>query len=530
MKRTVLALLVTAGVIHCGTDNVVVQPAPKPVADGGRGEGGIDLPPPPPPPENCDLKKLPTENPCVIHESAGVFVSATKGSDDGLGTREKPLKDISKAILGASTTGRRVYACAETYEAQLTLGEGIDVFGYFDCSAATWKVIDAQAKVAPKDGVAAMAKNIDKPTRIEALDIVAADGKAPGDSSIGLIAQDSGGLSFVNTRIAAGKGRDGTDGAVGVQLSAAAAVNGADGYAETANGLVEGNLMMTTKNRPGGDGTCTGAAGHNGGNGGEGSKSGASDCRGLYLAGTCSGVTKLGVLGECYSGTALAGLPTAATATTNRGATRTETALPGVAGAKGDDGANGVGSLSAEGFKPGNGTAGKDGAPGTGGGGGASIPRDGACIQLLQWFNPTGAGGGAGGCPGLAGAPGTGGGTSIAVLAVRSPFKVDAKSQIVASSGGNGGRAGARSTPTSGGSPGANAGASPYAAGAAGGSGGEGGLSGHGAAGHSFGIAYTGPKPAADVTPTVGAAGAAAMARETEPGGAPGLAEPLHEF
>ncbi|NOU34848.1 MAG: hypothetical protein HOO96_43710, partial [Polyangiaceae bacterium] len=231
MKRTALALLITAGVIHCGTDNVVVQPLANPVADGGKVEGGIDLPPPPAPPENCDLKKLPTENPCVIHESSGVFVSATKGSDDGLGTRERPLKDISKAILGASTTGRRVYVCAETYEAQLTLGEGIDVFGYFDCSAATWKVIDARAKVAPKDGVAAMAKNIGKPTRIEALDIVAADGKAAGDSSIGLVAQDSGGLSFVNTRIAAGKGRDGTDGAVGVQLSAAATVNGADGYA-----------------------------------------------------------------------------------------------------------------------------------------------------------------------------------------------------------------------------------------------------------------------------------------------------------
>lgn len=526
MKRSIFALLVTAGVLHCGSDKQPdAQPAPV------RKDGGVDLPPPPPIPEGCDIKLLPTENACVIHESAGVFVSASKGDVNGLGTRVSPLKDISKAIEGAARDGRRVYVCAETYEAQLTLGDGINVFGYFDCSAADWKVIDRRAKIAPKEGVAALAKGIAKPTRIEALDINAPDGKAPGDSSIGLIAQDSGGLSFLNTRIAAGKGRDGKNGTDAVQLTASASADGATSYFETSDKPTS-DARKQLENRPGGDGTCTGAAGHNGGNGGDGAKGALAACTGLTGAGgACTGSTMGGALGNCWSTNEYPGLPATATATTAKGGvSRVAPGQPGAAGGAGTNGSVGAPIITGEGFFPSAGTAATDGSPGQGGGGGAGFSRSGLCNDLTRWYEVPGAGGGAGGCPGLAGAPGGGGGASIAILAVKSPFKIDGKSTIVAVDGGAGGRAGARSAPTGGGAAGPNPAGATYAFAGAGGAGGEAGLSGHGSAGYSIGIAWNGTKPTTEVTPTVGAAGAQAEPRGSEAPGAAGLAKDVYEF
>ncbi len=524
MKRTVLALLVTAGVIHCGTDNVDVKPTQT-----RRPDGGVELPPAPPPLPGCDNKLLPTENACVIHESAGIFVRAS-APEGGDGTRLKPLKDLSAAIGAAVSDGRRVYVCAETYEAQLTFGDGVNVFGYFDCSTADWKVTDRRAKIAPKEGVAAIAKGIAKPTRIEALDIEAADGKAPGDSSIGLIAQDSSGLSFLNTRIAAGKGRDGKNGADAVQLAASASANGASSASLTSDTSASSNAVYSQP-RPGGSGACAGASGHDGGPGGAGAKSVVSACIGLTSGGGCNGRTIGGALGNCWVSPDNPGAPTTTTAATANGAVPyVAFAKAGEAGGAGADGTSAqAGTLTSDGFTPSDGTAATDGSPGQGGGGGASIGRVGACNETTRYYESPGAGGGAGGCPGLAGGAGTGGGASIAILATRSALKLDSRSAIVASGGGAGGRAGLRTTPTSGGVGGQIYG-DVYTAGGKGGAGGEAGLSGHGSAGYSIGIAWSGAKPATEVTPTVGAAGAQAMPRGNEAPGAAGLAKDVYEF
>ncbi len=526
MKRSVLALLVTAGVIHCGSDNVDVKPTQT-----RRPDGGVELPPAPPPLPGCDNTLMPTENACVIHESAGIFVSASKGGDDGLGTRDKPLKSVSVAVNAALRDGRRVYVCAETYDAQLTFGDGVNVFGYFDCSATDWKVTDRRAKIAPKEGVAAIAKGIAKPTRIEGLDIEAADGKAPGDSSIGLIAQDSNGLTFLNTRIAAGKGRDGKNGADAVQLTASATADGATSFFETSDKATS-DARKQLENRPGGDGTCSGAAGHNGGNGGDGAKGALAACTGLTgVGGACSGSTTGGALGNCWSTNEYPGLPATATAMTAKGGvSRVAPGQPGNAGNAGSDGRVGAPILSADGFFPSAGTSATDGTPGQGGGGGAGFSRSGLCNDPTRWYEVPGAGGGAGGCPGLAGAPGGGGGASIAILAIKSALKIDGRSTITASNAGAGGRAGARSTPTGGGAAGANPAGATYAFAGAGGAGGEAGLSGHGSAGYSIGIAWSGAKPNTEVTPTVGTAGAQAMPRGNEAPGAAGLAKDVYEF
>jgi hypothetical protein len=522
MKRSIFALLVTAGVLHCGTDNV----DPKPTQT-RRPDGGVELPPAPPPLPGCDNTLLPTENACVIHESAGIFVRAS-APEGGDGTRLKPLKDLSAAIGAAVTDGRRVYVCAETYEAQLTFGDGVNVFGYFDCSTADWKVTDRRAKIAPKEGVAAIAKGIAKPTRIEGLDIEAADGKAPGDSSIGLIAQDSGGLSFLNTRIAAGKGRDGKNGADAVQLTPSPNAKGADGYFETPTAAAGG--LNYTVTRPGGSGACGGAPGHNAGNGGEGAKTGLANCTGIRIGSQCKN-NLAGATPNCFEGLYFPGLPETPQATTAMGGTLTSEPLPGNPGNPGGNGANGQAALTMDGFKAGDGTQAMDGEPGQGGGGGASFPHNANCSPgAPSWYGNTGAGGGAGGCPGLAGGAGGGGGASIAIFAVRSPLKLDGRCSLVASNAGAGGRGGARSVPTTGGARGDGPSGNPNTYGAAGGAGGEAGLSGHGSAGYSIGIAWSGAKPNTEVTPTVGTAGAQAMPRGNEAPGAAGLAKDVYEF
>src|SRR5256885_2226161 len=79
-------------------------------------EGGA-----PPPPPGCTIEKLPKDDPCVLDESAGVFVSSSMGSSAGDGTRTHPFARIQVGIDFAKATKRRVYVCAEAYAESLTV-------------------------------------------------------------------------------------------------------------------------------------------------------------------------------------------------------------------------------------------------------------------------------------------------------------------------------------------------------------------------------------------------------------------------
>lgn len=534
--RTGFCLALSAVVLlHCGSDTAAPPAANKKVgADGGP---AVDLPPPPPEPENCDGTQLPSANPCTIHEAYGVFVSA-KGSDEGDGTRAHPLQHISTAIAGAAASGRRVYACAETYDEVLTLGDGISVFGYFDCQGE-WKVGGARAVVAPKTGdVAALAKGIAKPTRIEALEIRGRDATEPSQSSIGLKAEDAGGLSFVNARIAAGKGMKGKDGAAPIQLVQTGNIKGNSGTyaAACAN---SGDLFGCDAARQlptaGGTSKCSGAAGFDGGPGGAGGHSGKHLLRGRQAGESlfsCVGLN--GAAAICYflepGESVTDGGNQPGSTQTARGGTGVVMASAGAAGANGADGTNGVWSLSAEGFKAGDGASGTHGAPGQGGGGGGGerLHENNQGGTTYMWGG-TGAGGGAGGCPGLAGEAGAGGGASIAVLAFRSAMRFDAKSEIVAGAAGRGGAGHAPSVSTNGGEAGLVPNTNPATTrGAPGGRGGEGGVSGHGASGPSIGIAWKDAKPTFEKTPTVAEPAPGQPADGRLPASPAGVAVPVY--
>src|SRR5262245_30065901 len=59
----------------------------------------------------CDLAKRPSEDPCVVDDANGVFVSPA-GDDTGAGTKAAPLKTIGQALTRAKGAQNRLFVCA----------------------------------------------------------------------------------------------------------------------------------------------------------------------------------------------------------------------------------------------------------------------------------------------------------------------------------------------------------------------------------------------------------------------------------
>ncbi|HEX7666653.1 MAG TPA: hypothetical protein VF407_19130, partial [Polyangiaceae bacterium] len=483
---------------------------------------------PPPPadagvttvPPTCDSTKTPSQDPCVVIEALGVFV-APSASDAGAsvadGTRSRPFAKIQDAIAAAKDQKKRVYACAADYAEQVTLADGVSMFGDLDCS--TWAVVPGHANVKAPASPAITANAITTATRVEAFDFTAPDGTAAAPTSIGLVATSANALTFAQSTIKAGKGASGADGVAAVQL-ANGTVNGANAMGDHTPiaSLPLCSTMPATIN------TCVGAPGYQGGTGGAGGWGGhwvVNHERSIPTAYSPPSTTMCTVLRPCVCTNSSGGSQPASATTAQGGqyvigSATASVAVAGQAGADGHDGTTGVAMLSADSglrFVPGDATGGTDGQPGQGGGGGAGIPTNPADLaDGAEIIGATGAGGGAGGCPGLAGSAGKGGGASIAVL-TDSALTLDT-CIVQSSDGGNGGSGSFPSNPTAGGSPGTAALNVPYENGAAGGAGGHAGVGGNGAGGPSIGIAAHGASPKlVSTTPAVGAQGHGVAAR-----------------
>ena len=537
MRTCVSILLVLTAACNADTFHPGDEPdsgTPDNLVGGGDGGVAQDVSAPP----GCDTTKLPTDDQCVVNDAQGIFVSASMGSQSGDGTRAHPKVSLADAIEAAKTVGRRVYACAETYNEAITLEDGVSVFGYFEC-ASGWTVSStAHAKVASPTSPAAKATNIAKATRVEALDIVAPDFTTGSQSSIALFATSSSGLTIKNARVHAGTGGRGADGTSGIQL--VDSTNTKNGQGGDKDGVCTGGnctliVAINTGQTSGGTNTCNGATGHDGGPGGAGGYPG--EFQSLFDQNYLT--QKWQVVGNNNT---TAGFPTTATSQTAQGGA---VGNPGSAGANGADGTNGVSGasanvLSASDYVPADGTNGTDGQPGQGGGGA------GANSSNLQPDYPAsnypnkygwgeeGAAGGAGGCPGLAGSAGKGGGASIAVVALGAALTLDTVT-VESSNGGDGGAAGLPSTPTNGGM-GGIAGTSATRNGGNGGNGGLAGVSGNGGGGPSVGLAYDKVTPTMLACPPVkvGAGGNGVSARtvngQTIPASANGMSADTYMF
>lgn len=403
-------------------------------------------PAPPPPP--APIEQTPT--PDQVTEQYGVFVSPT-GRPGAEGTRADPFARIAEAIATGKTKSRHVFVCSGVYRENVVLARGISVFGGYDCSAWTkGESTQIQSPTSP----AMTAADIDIPTRVEGFRIQSPDGTTEAPSSIALLVKNGKRLTIANGTIDAGMGARGVNGVEGIQLRLLP--NGTGAVGEARSGVpIDTSSLAVNQGGAGGVGTCHGAEGFDSESGGRGGNGGS------YL---------------CDSVTFRLTLVVAPTA----GEIRSE--------AKGQPGLNGPssngGTLTPDGFQPGNGGSGTNGTPGKGGSGGAGvvIPNQ---VCNYSPLSAAGSGGGAGGCPGLAGTPGTGGGASIAALVSNSEGVTFDGVELHASAGGNAGLGTFGSAFTPGG---IFSGGSSY--GRPGGDGGASGVSGSGAGGPSYGIAY----------------------------------------
>lgn len=558
-SRLLALLVLTAG---CGG---AADDVPDSAADAGPDDAGPAAPPPlgsgqpevPPLQGGCNAASQPAEDPCVLHESIGVFVSA-QGNDANVGTRALPLRSLAKGMDSAKASGRRLYVCAETYaEPTLTLQQGVAVYGNLSCAGGSWAVTTQHATLASTATVAALAKDIATETRIEGLDLTAAAATTPGDSSIALIAEDAPGLHFVRSALVAQDGADGADGAAGLQFpEPGTSFDGAPAAPERTCAEAPGAIFPYTCNgaaeAPGGTGTCrvmgVEIPTNPGGTGGAAAVHKVTTTFGTFGATTVYERTKPRCFADqpCVFTANANGNPAAATAETNAGASATygntvssidpsnmTAASAGAPGQAGLDGAAGarIGQLSAGGYVPAAGAVGSNGSAGQGGGGGAGV-RPHAGLANGYRTGRSGSGGGAGGCPGLAGSAGGGGGASIALLATRSPMQLET-TVLRAGRGGVGGRGTLGSAPTAGGNAGVTSSGQP-GPGAAGGTGGASGWSGPGGTGPSFAIVWSGAvvAPSADskLEPAAPRDGQPALegGGKTIPAALPGLAAAVY--
>ncbi len=88
----------------------------------------------------CDGTGAPSDDPCVISEAYGVFVSPV-GADGNVGTRAAPVFTIGHGMDLAKAAGKRVYVCAGSFEENLVVDssrDGVNVYGGFDCGTWTY--------------------------------------------------------------------------------------------------------------------------------------------------------------------------------------------------------------------------------------------------------------------------------------------------------------------------------------------------------------------------------------------------------
>jgi hypothetical protein len=471
--------------------------------------------------------------------AAGVYVSSSKGNDTGSGSPVRPLRTLKAAFALAKQQGLRVIACAEAYEENVEVIDGVSAYGYYDCTdSSKWnQAIDRRAVVKAPVSPALVAKGITLDTRLEGFEIVAPNlDAAPAApelaTSVAAFISGSARLAFGQMTFRAGNGAPGAPGAP------PAANNVESGSPKGSNSVAESQqtcLTFTCGRLPGAAaGTSQCAAGVSGGPGGAGGD-------GMWIVDSTSPP----------AGFVIAGRPLAATATTALGGAFGDgvAGSPGSIGPNGDAGAWKVDPATGS-FLPGDGAPGAIGGPGQGGGGGRGSncwSVDNACSTQPFFYAPfksaTGAGGGAGGCGGMPGTGGKGGGASIGVVMVSSDV-VFADTQVIAAKGGAAGEAGAGLDGLVGGSGGADTRGYPPplglpdrgggAAGGKGGQGGTGGFGGHGAAGPSIALLFHGTPPVSqtqtlNLVPGSGGQGLPAITRNTPAGVATRPAAPSGE-
>jgi hypothetical protein len=433
-----------------------------------------------------------------VHESCGVWVSASMGNDANPGTQAAPVASLWQAADLAAKGRGHVYACAEKWTERFEAPTSVSIHGGFDCAhgwayagAGHLSTIMTGPDVIPAHWVA-----IGSPAQALLTDfhVEAADAAKPGGSSIAILSS-AGTLELTVRRcvVVAGNGADGQDGLPGGMNTPppAPGVAGNDGASACSATFSSGGASV--------ENDCGLGRFSFGGKGGDGDPKTASDGDPGGLSGVATGGK--GGLGESSAPQCTDGQP---------GGDGKDGKF-GLGGAGNNDGPS-MPHLSFDGYRGIDGRDGQDGDPGPGGGGGGATFGKAAACGAAPPGGAAGGSGGSGGCGGKGGRGGQAGGASIAV-GMGGPIVIES-STLKAGNGGKGGNGGTGQSGAAGakgGKGGAGAGSiKPGCAGGSGGNGGKGGPGGGGQGGVAACIGFldaVGHVPAPDATCSHGKGG-----------------------
>ena len=399
-----------------------------------------------------------------------IFV-ASYGYDENEGTRGKPLRSLQAAIDMAATQGKDVYVNDGLYEGNISLVEGVGIYGGYgfnwvrSTKDRAILVGTADDTLIPQFGGAPALRgvNITQETVLSLIEIEASSAFEPESSSIAVYLQDAPGVILSQVEIYAGDGAPGRNGSIGEE--------GTDG---NTGGHGQAGCEDST-------GVCGDCNRPNGGAGGTSSCGGGTGGAGGYAGHPENGSPSAGAVG---SGGAAGGAAAADLKSNGLQGSDGATGSPGTSGPGGD----GQGEIQGYIWVGSAGSVGGQGSPGAGGGGGGG---GGGGNSYCNSYGGGGGGGGSGGCGGYGGTGGTGGGASFGILYFGASPSIEA-CHIVTGDGGQGGLAGAGGFGGAGG-PGGPGGAGEDDSGTGGvggegGAGGRGGGGGGGGGGVSYGI------------------------------------------
>jgi hypothetical protein len=414
----------------------------------------------------------------------GVFVSKAGDDDNNLGDSRHPFLTINAGIAFANTQEirRDVYVSKGTYQEQVNLVNGVNVYGGYDAqngwkrNIATNEVIiywDGQETVAVRSVVA---KDITEPTVFDGFHVKTSSAALPSGSSYGMHVSDcDNDLMISNNIIEAGDGMSGRNGGFGSNgQNANNGGKGTDAFVYDACGICfTCNIFNYDVYMVAGS-AGTAPCGMNGGTGGKGGKIGNGGTGGTAGA-NGGGAGGAGAYYESDDGFA---------------------GSPGADGNDGPDGSGGLatGQINEAGFwVPLAGLDGQDGVHGKGGGGGGGGGGDDdSAVFGIECYSTGGAGGGGGGggCAGTGGKGAQGAGGSFGLFVIQSNPQI-INNNLISKFGANGGIGGASGTGGAGGTGGGGGantsdGAGSGKKGGDGGDGGDGGNGGGGPGGPSF--------------------------------------------
>ncbi|TVR04524.1 MAG: hypothetical protein EA398_01865 [Deltaproteobacteria bacterium] len=420
-------------------------------------------------------------------ENLAVFVAANGSTSSTCGSRTSPCRTIALGIQRATGDGQRgrphIYVAAGTYNEQVTLPNGVSLWGGFNSSFSLWNPSASVSRIVSPTPIGVLVDGRSTAGTLAGFRIETADGNASNASARAIVLRNvTATFTVERNDLRPGAGRAGTSGSSGG--------NGNRGNNGTAGSQGCGGSSACVNEGSGGSGCVSGTGCRNGGNGGRG---GHGRNRGQNGA---NGGGSSGPAGSFNPGSGGLGGEDRGNCPSNNSAQNGQVGRAGSIGTTGGAGTspsnqNRGGITGGTDWVAGPGLSGQTGGPGIGGGGGGG-GGGGRCTTNNRQGGG-GGGGGAGGSGGFGGGGGTGGGGSIGILAISANAAVVRDNAGQMGEGGVGGSGGSGGFGGSGGSGGAggprfNSRAGNGAAGGMGGQGGRGGGGAGGAGGASIGL------------------------------------------